>query len=137
MTSSDMENKSGEIARDKDDALLERAFEAARQDTPVPDAQLLRRIMDGAEDIQATFAPAVMPDAFAQRVSLGALLVDALGGFRGLGGLAAASVFGLWLGLSPALGIADFTQAILGGASLDATSALDADYVYLADLGDL
>lgn len=126
----DMDSASGEV-------LLERAFEAARQDAPVPDADLMRRIMADAEEVQAGFAPAAPVRAAARRVRLGALLMEAVGGFRGLGGLAAASAFGLWLGLSPPQGLSEYARALYGETGLGAASALEADYAYLASLGEL
>jgi len=118
------------------EALLERAFEAARQDAPVPDRGLMRRIMADADEVQAGFAAAA-PARPARRMGLGALLMEAVGGVRGLGGLAAASAFGLWLGMSPSLGLPEYAQALYGEAGLGAAAALDADYAYLSELGEL
>ena len=59
-----------------------------------------------------------------------------IGGWGGLGGLTAASAFGLWLWMSPALGLSDgFGLPSFGAAA--ALESLGTDYDYLAGLGEV
>lgn len=109
----------------RDEALLEDFFAAARAEAPEPPATLLTRVM---ADADAALATRVLPPPPAAPVRHGtggwlARLSDMLGGWGGLGGLATASAAGLWLGLSGvgglSAGVAGLPAAIAGGASLD------------------
>jgi hypothetical protein len=74
----------------QEDAGLEAFFEAARADAPVPSTALMARVLADAEAAQPK------PPA----VGLIAMLIEAVGGWRGLGGLATAACAGLWIGFA-------------------------------------
>jgi len=42
-------------------------------------------------------------------------LFDVLGGWLGMGGLAAATLAGLWIGIMPPAGVGDLTAGVFGG----------------------
>lgn len=121
------------------DEMLDDFFGAARRAAPLADADLMARIMDDARTVQAEAAAESAEGLQAQRRSLSALtqLLSAVGGWGGAGGLAAASVFGLWMGMSPTLGLAEYAQGLYGASELSGQSDLSADYTYLAELGEL
>lgn len=117
-----------------DEALLDDFFRAAREEALLPDADLLARIMADADDVQSSFAPQEDP---APRRSLWAGFSDAIGGWGGMGGLVAASAFGLWLGVSPSTGLAGYTDTLASVLS-PTVAGLGSDFAYLTDLaGDI
>lgn len=80
------------------DRVLETYFEAARKDCRAPSSELMARILADAADVQAGF-----PVARASGVRVGGFvrqLVQGLGGWPAVAGLAAAAVTGLWIGMS-------------------------------------
>lgn len=105
--------------RDTDDR-LESFFAAARKAPPEPSAAFLTRLAGAAEAVQAkALRPALRPAA-AQRRGLLAQLAALIGGWGALGGmaggLATATVAGLWIGLA---GAETMVQAVgLGSATV-------------------
>ncbi len=96
---------------------LDDIFDAARgagDDMPVSDALMARIIADAAAEMPR-------PVAMAPKRSLGTALFAALGGWTAISGLAAATVAGVWLGVSPPAALDTF----LTGESLSV--ALDTD----------
>lgn len=84
---------------DEVDALLQRA---ASENAQVPD-HLMTRVLNAAETEQARFTAPVQTSGagfFAQ-------LREAMGGWAGASGLAAASCIGFWFGVSPPQSIPD------------------------------
>ncbi|MEM8579545.1 MAG: hypothetical protein AAGF60_16980, partial [Pseudomonadota bacterium] len=80
------------------------------RDVPVPvPERLMGRVLQDAL--------AAQPVRGAAPVSVWARLREALGGWQGLGGLAAATCAGVWIGLSP--------PDYLPGAALDLLGAVD------------
>lgn len=122
------------------DESLDGLFEAAKRDAPLPDSSLLARVLADANEAQAGF---VMPLAAPAPKPRGASfegLFQALGGWGGLSGLTAASAFGLWLGMSPVLGLSDGLTEGLGLPSFGTAATLESlgtDYDYLAGLGEV
>ena len=92
---------------------LERFFEAARAESPAPSQDLMARILTdaGTQDQAATL-----------RAPGGVLLgfFEAIGGWAGAGGMATASVLGLWLGTGPTV-VVDALDSMLvtSGSSLE------------------
>jgi len=92
----------------RDEATLAPFFAAARRDEPAPPHHLISAILADAGEVSATRAaaarsPAVAPRAAARRRRGGFLA--AVGGWRVATALAAASVFGFWVGLSGAIDV--------------------------------
>lgn len=88
---------------DRTDKMLDQMFAAARNAEPSPDPGLERRILADAARVQAGFAaplPAATPDG-AGPAGLWGQLSGALGGWMGMGGLAAACAAGVWIGFAP------------------------------------
>lgn len=102
-----------------DDAFLDALFDAERQarkgsDPEVP-PELLARVLADAETVQAGFATAALPERAApKRPGLLAQLGAALGGWPAFAGLAAASVCGLWIGISPPESLSDTASIYYG-----------------------
>jgi hypothetical protein len=87
-----------ETERDRNsDAALEALFEEARHDGPRPD--LVARVLADAAAVQAAAAPAVPPARRAGFFRNPPGFVAALGGWGGFGGVTAAGLFGLAVGL--------------------------------------
>lgn len=90
---------------DKDDALLEDLFEDARAaDASVSDNLMARVLTDAA----------MTPLNVTKPASLWSGLMDALGGWPALGGVAVAGVTGLWLGLAPPSSVEMIAADVLG-----------------------
>ncbi|WP_298257614.1 hypothetical protein [uncultured Litoreibacter sp.] len=79
------------------DLELEGFFQQARQDTPVPSADLLSRIASDAAMTQAKFAKEI-PQAPDRRMSWWAQFFEDIGGLPALGGLTACACVGVYLG---------------------------------------
>lgn len=108
--------------RPQDDDALEAFFVAAKRDAPAPSDALLARVM--ADAVAAQDARQQAPARMRPQPSRPGLLVqlrEALGGWPAFGGLAAAGVMGLAIGIAAPTGqgaLADFTSVLLaqGGA---------------------
>lgn len=115
---------------DRDDELLEGFFRAAREARPAPPGALLARILGDAEaamprppEVQSEPHPLARPAGGGDGGVL-SWLGAAFGGWRGIGGLATATVAGLWLGYS---GLADarlLTGGLWSSAEAEATVEL-------------
>lgn len=117
-----------------EDTDLERFFRVARTAAPEPPAAFLTRLAAQAEAVQAETvqARAVPAGAARPRLGLVSALAAAFGGWAALGGMATATVAGLWIGLA---GAPTLVQAVgLGSTvSAEADSYLpDADVLALA-----
>lgn len=125
MTTSDTDREEAFL-----DALLADERQARDTDEPGVSPELLARVLGDAEAVQAGFAAAALPARqAAPRGGLLAQLGAVLGGWPAFAGLAAASVCGLWLGVSPPQGLSD-TAALYyseDSALLDPVSGYDFD----------
>lgn len=121
------------------DRALDALFATARQEPPVPSADLLARVLADAEAVQAarqsTRQAAQVPRSprpapMAARLG-GAWrgLLDAVGGWGGVGGLVAAGAAGLWIGFS-GTGMLGAASAGLWTGSAAATSDFGAGEVF-------
>jgi len=89
------------MSKDQDDIrALDACFKAARAAPLEPSDALLARVLADAEAVQSDMQH---PCAHAPRARGSRLLqaVRALGGWPAMGGLAAATVAGIWIGFSP------------------------------------
>ncbi|WP_050931423.1 hypothetical protein [Aestuariivita boseongensis] len=76
------------------DTELDALFKAAQRSEPGPSPEWTDRVFRDAQRVLA--GPVAVPPP-----SLWSQVVSALGGWQGMGGLAAASAAGLWIGISP------------------------------------
>lgn len=83
----------------RDHADLDDLFALARAGGGVPPGDLMARVMADADCILQAAAP-VRAEMPATRTRLWPQLMQALGGWGGIGGLLTASFAGLWLGLA-------------------------------------
>ncbi len=87
------------------DDMLDDLFAQARQLAPVPGAALTARVLADAARPVPVARP--QPSVWAQ---LGAML----GGWPALGGLATATIAGIWIGIASPSVVADYAAALLG-----------------------
>ncbi|MCF2869965.1 hypothetical protein L0664_02695 [Octadecabacter sp. G9-8] len=93
-----------------DDKILDAGFAQMRAQDVVPSEGLLDRIMMDADSVlAANIAPPVRT-----KQGLGAMVLDVIGGWPSFGGLAAATVAGLWIGVAPPAALADISAGYLG-----------------------
>lgn len=117
----------------KDETGLDAFFAAARTTPPQPGADLMARLTEAALDEQVAQAGRMRAGAAGAGASgagqgLWAGLRQALGGWPGMAGLAAACAAGVWLGVSPPEGLdALWTGEIagLGELGVDPVNAYD------------
>ncbi len=93
-----------------DDKILEAAFAQARVPDAMPSEALMDRIMMDADSVLAD----AMPVLERPRQGLGAMLLDAIGGWPSFSGLAAATVAGLWIGVAPPAALTDLSATYFG-----------------------
>ncbi|WP_141399423.1 hypothetical protein [Rhodobacter maris] len=126
---------------DEDDIRLEDFFAQARQVAPEPAPALLAQMALQAEVIlaerQAATAAARAKAAVAPRRGLLATLAETFGGWRALGGMAGgmatATVAGLWIGIAQAPNLMQSAGFATNGTS---TAAVSETSSYLND-GDI
>lgn len=94
-----------ETDRDMED--LDRMLDAARRETHAPNAALTARVLDDADRVQAQRAGIGARARTRVLPALAQSIAQALGGWRGLGGLAAACAVGIWLGFSTSADLSD------------------------------
>ena len=89
------------MTKDHDDIqALDDVFRAARAAPLEPSPELLGRVLQDAEAVEVARNQAGSPRAYRLRE-----LFRALGGWPAMTGLAAATVAGIWIGLSPPAGL--------------------------------
>ena len=93
-----------------DDKALETAFAQARTPDMMPSEAALNRIMMDADSVLAASAP--VPKR--QKQNIGAMILDAIGGWTAFGGLATATVAGLWIGVSPPAALTELSVGLWG-----------------------
>jgi hypothetical protein len=92
-----------------DDMLDDLFAQATRVDVQPSDA-LLARVLADADDVQAGF----QPEQTSASDGLWARMLDALGGWPAVSGLAAATVAGVWIGVAPPSPMQDLTASLMG-----------------------
>lgn len=87
-----------DMGRDHPD--LDDMFALAQRNGGLPSADLMARVLADAEDVLRVKAAPDPSAVEVVRVGRWSLLMQALGGWGGVGGLLTASFAGLWLGLA-------------------------------------
>jgi len=114
---------------------LKAYFDAGKAARPEPGDALMARIMADADRVQAERAAAPAPEPTPRRGRLG-WLAAALGGWPAMAGLAAATVAGLWIGVSAPAGLTGIAQEVIAGSDGAYLIDLDPDATFvLADGG--
>lgn len=99
---------------------LETLFAAERAQSPVPSADLLGRIMADAQTQAQTQAQAQAgPVATAPQRGVFANLLQPIGGWPSLAGMATAGVVGVWIGFSQPAGLDMVAEQLMGTADSD------------------
>jgi len=91
---------------------LDQLFAAARRSAPEPEPDFLAALGDAAVE---ALAAAPMPEA--RQEGIWSQISTWLGGWGGVGGLVAATVAGVWIGVSPPALLPDATQLLTSGAA--------------------
>ncbi|WP_247227695.1 hypothetical protein [Yoonia sp. F2084L] len=91
------------------DDMLDDLFAQARGVDPTPSNDLMTRVLTDADAVQPK--PVVRPDT---RPGFWVRLVDAVGGWPAVSGLAAATIAGLWVGVAPPASVSDLTATLIG-----------------------
>jgi hypothetical protein len=93
-----------------DDKNLEETFAQMRAGDVAPSEGLFDRIMMDADSVlAANVTPISRP-----KQGFGAMILDVIGGWPSMGGLAAATVAGLWIGVAPPDALTDLSAGYLG-----------------------
>ena len=87
-----------EPTKHQEDAMLDALFEAGQDAGPTPSEALMARIVADATQMQPEISAETVPPK--SEPSVLARLRDALGGWTGVGGLATATMAGLFFGFS-------------------------------------
>lgn len=98
-------------AGSKEGLALDRFFEAARAEAPLPRDDFMARLTAEALAEMPVAGARVADDA----PGFWAQLSGALGGWGGLSGLVAACAVGIWVGVNPPTGLADEFETYRGG----------------------
>lgn len=98
--------------------MLDDLFAVARMQTPQPTDALMARVL-----ADAAGGPA--PQRAVSRPGLWAQLCQALGGWPAVGGLAAATVAGIWIGIAPPDGLENLADSVIGDTVTVSLFAMD------------
>ncbi|MEQ8922893.1 MAG: hypothetical protein RLN94_13605 [Roseovarius sp.] len=111
-------------------------FDAGKAARPEPGDALMARIMADADRVQAERAKAPAAVSAPERRGWPVRLAQALGGWPAMAGLAAATVAGLWIGVSAPAGLTGMAQEVIAGSEAAYLIDLDPDATFmLADGG--
>lgn len=91
------------------DDMLDDLFAQAREVSPKPNDDLMARVMADAAAVQPR--PVAVSVA---RPGIAARILDAIGGWPAVSGLAMATVAGIWVGVAPPASVQDVTAAMMG-----------------------
>ncbi len=89
---------------DPNEDMLDDLFAQARRVKPPVSDDLLARVL----------ADARPPETSVDAPGIWAGLLDAVGGWFAMGGLATATLAGLWIGIAPPLAVEELTAGLLG-----------------------
>lgn len=95
------------------DDVLDAFFDAAKAAPARASGALLDQVLADAQSVQDAASDRGVGLA-ETRNGLFSGLIKALGGWPALGGLATATVAGVWIGVSPALGVGDAMANVVG-----------------------
>lgn len=103
------------------DQELDASFEAMRAATPEPSPELLARVLADAYEEQDAWgavdrAPVEATDSAPPRRGSLRGVIDMIGGWPALAGLATATLAGVWIGYNPPAAFDNLTLALLNGS---------------------
>jgi hypothetical protein len=126
-----MADKTG--AEDRgDDAVLEAVFAAARMAPPEPSEGLLERVL-AASDVMPARPPIQVRGP---RVGLWDRLIEMLGGWGGLGGLATATIAGVWIGYYGSADVNTLSGGLLGTETIGSVELMPGADVFAQATGE-
>lgn len=97
---------------DPNDKLLDDLFATARDAAPAASDALMARVLADATVAQQARRPAAEPQK-----GLWQSLLDMLGGWPTLGGLAVAGVTGVWIGVAPPMALETLAAEVVGNTA--------------------
>lgn len=99
-----------------EDDMLDHFFEGARAQRPAVPDDLMARVLADAASAQPRIAIAPQPKIWTA-------ILDLIGGWPSVGGLAMAGVAGIWVGFAPPTSVAYWTEDLIGSSvSIDLLS---------------
>ena len=101
--------------KDADARALDAVLKAAQEAPPTVPEALMTRVLADAEAAQRRTRPPLPAPGLWAHAS------DLLGGWKGMGGLAAATCAGVWIGWSPPAAVPDAGALIIGLLSAEET----------------
>lgn len=113
------------MTEEKDD-MLDDLLATSRAQTPQPDDALMSRVLADAARVAATRRKTRHPGIWAQ-------FVDALGGWPAIGGLAAATVAGIWVGVAPPERVENLAAMVIGDTVTVSLFVAETEF----DVGDI
>ena len=99
------------MTSDADEKMLNAAFAQMRGEDMPPSEGLMDRIMQDADGILAVGEPVATP----ARGGFLSQIMDAIGGWPSVSGLAAATVAGVWIGVVQPASLTDLSANVWGG----------------------
>lgn len=97
-----------------DDQELDAVFAAAAQNPPTMSADLFARIVQDAKGVSADAVAATVPATPSEPTGFFAALIETIGGWRGVAGLATATLAGVWIGVAQPDTITGLTGGYVG-----------------------
>lgn len=94
---------------DRDMKHLDDLLAKSAASAPVPSPDLMARVLADAATLQPRTTPVVHP-----KRSLIAQMLDMIGGWPALGGLATAGIAGLWIGVAPPFALETLAADVWG-----------------------
>ncbi len=97
------------VMTNPNDDMLDDLFATARAAAPAPSDDLMARVLADAAAVQPQPATttAAVPGLWSR-------MLDAIGGWPAVSGLAAATVAGIWVGVAPPSSVEDMTASLIG-----------------------
>ena len=89
--------------------MLDGLFAQARNEAPAPSDDLMARILSDAAAVQPKQTAPI-----AAAPGLWVRMMDMIGGWPAVSGMAAATIAGIWVGVAPPSSIEDLTAALIG-----------------------
>lgn len=109
---------------------LDDIFASARRTKVAPSDDFMARILADAEDVSQSWAIPEAPQRDTETTNILAVMWSLIGGWAGTGGLAAAAVAGVWLGIAPPDAFNDVND-LIWGTSIDVTLFSSDDFLGL------
>ncbi|WP_120502128.1 hypothetical protein [Roseovarius sp. EL26] len=109
-----------------EDDFLDACFASVRKTSVTAPDDLMAKTLADAGSVQTEFLSQDAVTPTPAKAGLLARLLDGLGGWPAMAGLATASITGVWIGISAPAGLESVTQVLLGSDTM--THVVDLSY---------